>query len=747
MNLGNLLTDLGEYEHALREIQSSLNVFEELGLRNYVALSLMNAGRLRAMRGELGEAVGALGESRRIYARMRLQRERAFTDLYLLHAYIDLNLHREARRACRAAIKTFALLAMPFEHAQSLLTFATLLRDSGKNRLAQRYAARASDLFRETGNELWHQIARSQAALLSTQPFDQILAEIRDARKKLQSLGAKEFTGQLLLSEGLLQIRLHDDRAARRSYEETLELASAIGSDELLYRAHWGIGSMPTTPSCEAIEHLELAADHVERLRLRTKSGTFKISFLTDKTPLYDCALRYLLEDGARDHDRIFNFAERARSRSIVDSIVDIGSSNRVSSPRERELHSQIAELRARATAAYDKAYGVAQEAADQSDLESRTRLRRIEQQIAETRQALFLLRPTVENSPLATLDDLRVSLDRRQAALLYFEADNFVHALIVSHTTTTVVERLWPVKNLQRETRRLRFHLGKAAYGSSYLRENIHSLRDGLNASLLALGERLFRPLVDDLGQFEELVIIPSSTTYGLPMHAFMVSKIEYAVDRFCVQYAPSATVRTVNASRPAREHGPIVLVAISDPSIAGVRDEVDRLAAILTDAVVLVDDEATVATFRERAVGASAVHLATHGVFREDNPAFSGIKFADGWMTAAELAEICRDASLVTLSACETGVGIDEGGGEIMGISQAILGAGSSSLASSLWTADDRTTIELMVDFYNQLGNGVSAPHAMRSAMLAARQRDDHPYFWAPFAVFGEGKLPTCR
>ncbi|MFN0072732.1 MAG: CHAT domain-containing protein, partial [Chloroflexota bacterium] len=142
-----------------------------------------------------------------------------------------------------------------------------------------------------------------------------------------------------------------------------------------------------------------------------------------------------------------------------------------------------------------------------------------------------------------------------------------------------------------------------------------------------------------------------------------------------------------------------------------------------------------------------ASVVHLATHGVFREDNAAFSGLKFADGWITASDLAEICRATSLLTLSACETGMGADQGGGEIMGISQAILGTGCKSLVSSLWTVDDRSTVALMTDFYAALLQGDSAPRAMQQAMLAARERDDHPYFWAPFAVFGEGKLPRYQ
>jgi CHAT domain-containing protein len=239
---------------------------------------------------------------------------------------------------------------------------------------------------------------------------------------------------------------------------------------------------------------------------------------------------------------------------------------------------------------------------------------------------------------------------------------------------------------------------------------------------------------------------VLPSTSAYGLPFHAFIVEERRYVAEQFAVQYAPSATVRMLNRRRKEPKQGAPVLVGISDKSLPGVGRELKELRNLLPAAIVLADDRATIAEFKAHAPKASAIHLATHGVFREDNPAYSGIKFADGWITAADLADICRDTSLITLSACETGVGSDLGGGEIMGISQAILGSGCASLISSMWTADDAGTVDLMTNFYGELKRGESAPRAMQAAMLSARQRDDHPYFWAAFAVFGEGELPTC-
>ena len=80
--------------------------------------------------------------------------------------------------------------------------------------------------------------------------------------------------------------------------------------------------------------------------------------------------------------------------------------------------------------------------------------------------------------------------------------------------------------------------------------------------------------------------------------------------------------------------------------------------------------------------------LHLATHGVFRADNPSFSSIKLADAWLTVRDLAEIARGAQLVTLSACETGVNGITAGDEVIGLTRGLLGPA----ARPWWRASGR-------------------------------------------------------
>ncbi len=101
--------------------------------------------------------------------------------------------------------------------------------------------------------------------------------------------------------------------------------------------------------------------------------------------------------------------------------------------------------------------------------------------------------------------------------------------------------------------------------------------------------------------------------------------------------------------------------------------------------------------------------------------------------------MAELSRDAALVTLSACETGVSAVAAGEELVGLTRAVLGGGASAVLASLWTVHDQATSALMREFYQGWLAGLTRSASLRRAMLLARQEHDHPHFWAPFVLSG--------
>lgn len=107
------------------------------------------------------------------------------------------------------------------------------------------------------------------------------------------------------------------------------------------------------------------------------------------------------------------------------------------------------------------------------------------------------------------------------------------------------------------------------------------------------------------------------------------------------------------------------------------------------------------------------------------------------DGIMTATEMSQLnLKGAQLVALSACETALGSTSFEG-VYGLQRALKIAGAKSLLLSLWTVNDLSTSDFMIDFYrNWLATG-DKYESYRQAVASNRAKYRSSYFWAPFVL----------
>ena len=109
------------------------------------------------------------------------------------------------------------------------------------------------------------------------------------------------------------------------------------------------------------------------------------------------------------------------------------------------------------------------------------------------------------------------------------------------------------------------------------------------------------------------------------------------------------------------------------------------------------------------------------------------------DGILTAKEIALMdLRGTDLITLSACQTGLGEVSGEG-VFGLQRGFKKAGVSSILMSLWKVDDIATQILMTAFYENLLSGKSKAESLRIAQDEVRSTDSYedPYYWAAFIL----------
>ena len=145
--------------------------------------------------------------------------------------------------------------------------------------------------------------------------------------------------------------------------------------------------------------------------------------------------------------------------------------------------------------------------------------------------------------------------------------------------------------------------------------------------------------------------------------------------------------------------------------------------------------------------------VHIATHGLLNAERPQFTGIvlslvgnKAEDGFLRTDEVFNLRLGSPLVMLSACETGLGKERRGEGVIGLTRAFMYAGAPTVGVSLWSVADRSTADLMTDFYKRLltvGTSDTSPSsAMRGAQLSmiSGKKYSAPFYWAPFVLVGD-------
>lgn len=202
----------------------------------------------------------------------------------------------------------------------------------------------------------------------------------------------------------------------------------------------------------------------------------------------------------------------------------------------------------------------------------------------------------------------------------------------------------------------------------------------------------------------------------------------------------------------------------------LIGTEREAHAIQALFPDATMLTGAQATKAAL-ERADAPQILHIATHGFFLEDqennssadsadaaseaaNPLLrSGLALAGanskrggvsgGILTALEASNLnLWGTKLVTLSACDTGIGNVKNGEGVYGLRRAFVLAGAETLVMSLWPVSDEITRERMTSYYAGLKKGLGRGEALRQTQLAMLKRKDrvHPFYWASFIQSGE-------
>jgi len=591
--------------------------------------------------------------------------------------------------------------------------------------------------------------------------------------KLAKDLGYRQWEGEGYRLLGDVALKQGNYNGAFSYYQQVVAMGEGSVNPSVLLWSHVGLGRAHLSENKPdlAANDFERAMEIVETLRTFLESEDTRSSFFEDKVQIYSETALVQLELGRIAE--AFHTTERARARAFLDLLGTRASlsKNRELAAAEMTFSRKVAELRLLIA---------------EDDEEEEVQSRQEEIQALQRAYKEFLAkvgRESGEQASMVTVQPLNLKqvqevLEPDQTLLEYFVTADRTYLWIVSRERLQVVTIAVSRKELSAKLNSLRRAIAQIDPLAKY-----REVAGELYRLLILPGVPFIRG--------KEIIIVPHDVLHYLPFQALYSPEGKYLIEDYALHYLSSASLLRFTKEK-SRAMGEKVLALgnpdLGDPKMAlqfaGI--EAKEIKNLYPQSSIYLEKEATEEKAKSLSGQNDIIHFASHAELNENDPLSSAVLLAksdkeDGRLEVREIFGMDLKASLVVLSACETGLGKLSSGDELVGLTRAFIYAGTPSVVASLWNVEDSSTAALMASFYKNLktmskvealrqaqlnlirGNvnsdllarrgigGVGKLGETPSVQLPAPSSDphapssvstSHPYFWAPFILVGDGK-----
>lgn len=743
-NMAVCLISLNDFPRALASYQRAREMCLQYDMPLLVTQADYNIAYLYYLRGEYSRAIEMLRATREKSEANGDAHILALCYLDLSDIYLELNLVGEARDVAHEGYERFHKLGMGYEEAKCLANEALATSQLGSALQALELFEKARAKFVSEKNLVWPWLIDLYRALV-------LFNEGRYFESRRYCAGATAFFDSSFLPSkaalchlllARLALQTGDIDAAQKECDIARKHLGSLEAPVLRFQTEFLAGQVHEARGsiAAAYEAYQVARKALETLRSSLHGDELKISFVKDRLEVYERLVDICMNDSAHAPEESFGYVEMAKSRSLAEMIVHHGSATPEPAGGQSSLVRRIREMREELNWYYRR-LEIEELRADERSPERIETLRR--QAAAHENEFLRALReipasqPTETDYAFSSLENIRASIPHDTTLVEYFIVKGFFIAAVLSADSLEIIP-LTPASRALNLLRMFDFQIGKFQLGGDYVREFSRPLFDSARSHLQNLYAELVGPLRARLGG-GHLVIVPHGALHYLPFHALFDGE-RYLIESFSMSYAPSAATFSLCQQRRTLASGAPLVMGVPDAKAPFIQEEVEAVAKILTGSELFAGAEATQEILRRKGANSRAIHIATHGTFRQDNPMFSGIRLGDAYLSLYDLYQLRLEADLLVLSGCATGLNVVTSGDELLGLIRGLLFAGARSLLLTLWNVHDRTTAEFMTAFYRQWQGGASKATALQAAMIELRERHPHPYYWAPFTLTGK-------
>lgn len=747
-NLALSYVGLGETDTALKHFERAIGLAIETGMRKEEALWLRGKGNALIQKGQFDLGLSMHAAALEIYLEIGVRG--ALLDL--LHDMGRTHLMLGDLATAEQYFQRGTDLANKLGAGQAITANLLALGDLQFSRL---HYGKAGELYlqslqraRKFGEPNYQAESLLRLSLVHREQENLLDAE-SEARKALaiaENTGAAPVAAEAWFAIGELA-RLGGNLV---SALEAYTLAEAIGTSstalDLLWQIHFGRAQalIQGGKRQQAVAELEAAVLIIESVRERLQEDRFRAGYIQDKYQVYIALVRLQLELGLTQ--QAFSTAERLRAKSFLDQLEKGGPipRNDPQSQKEFALRQRIRQLQA----VLQEENALAPPDRRQRAIESFSG----ELLESEREYQAFLddirARPGIDHAArLPTPLEVREQLKQGEALVEYVVDDDQVMIFIVQPEGLSAIISGPGHSNLGARVTLLRDLLQQP--------ENNHWQIPAAGLSKILLEPLMLQARFENV---DHLYIVPHGILNYLPFAVLPLSGAidsKLAVQKFALTYLPAAAILVRERPETTNQRS-LLSIAPGNTQLRYALEEARSITQLYRPkARLLSGAEATETAFKEQAGAYEMLHLSTHGHFNSSNPLLSGLELQsdetnDGLLQVHEILDLSLNAGLVTLSACETGMGSGylnriPAGDEFVSLTRAFLLAGSSSVMATLWQVDDRSTVEIMQGFYSRLvqdKNASSQATALARVQREIRQssRYSHPFYWAPFILVGK-------
>ena len=481
---------------------------------------------------------------------------------------------------------------------------------------------------------------------------------------------------------------------------------------------HLGLIAQKEGDHAGAIDHMKKAVAFLESERATINSEAAKIGFVGDRQAVYRDLVATLIKAGR--HAEAFEFAERGKARALVDLLASKKSFGGGQTPTQvNAMLSALEEAEMQSLQLASAGQGMSTRAASPNA------------SIARIKNAAPEMGSLVSVTTLKAAD-IQARLKSNEAIVEYFyQGDGEVFAFVVGRDRVRAFTL--DGDGLNKEVQGLRAAI-----------DNYQT--DDWKGWSRKLHSRLIAPLASSLTGKKHLTIVPHGALHYLPFNALRSAGGKLLIENHTVRLLPSASVMQFldKPGRPTQN-----LLVFGNPNrtdadpLPGAEAEARALAKLWDGSRVILRDNASETLIKKSASAFRYIHLASHGQFDPDRPMQSRMMLSadgdnDGDLTVSEIYDLNLNADLVTLSACQTGLGDVKNGDDVVGLNRGFLYAGAKAIVASLWEVPDEPTKDLMTGFYKNLKTQ-DMRTALQRAQLDAYRKYQHPIAWAAFQMTG--------